>query len=98
MILHTVNKSPFSHKALADCAEVIGDKDGLLLLEDGVYALAPAAGELLHDLAERGIALFAIGVDVTSRGLSAPPQVVTTVDYDAFVALTIQYRAVQSWY
>ena len=37
MLLHTVNKSPFLHKALESCLRSAKDGSAVLLIEDGVY-------------------------------------------------------------
>lgn len=99
MILHTINKSPFNHTALADCIGIIGDDDGLLLLEDGVYALAPgtAGAALLQQARERGIGIYAIADDIVHRGIDSSP-IAEAVDYTKFVALTLEYATVHSWY
>jgi tRNA 2-thiouridine synthesizing protein B len=101
MILHTLNKSPFTHAALSDATALIAADDALLLMEDGVYALLPdsAASTALHALLQRGIKLYAIEADVRSRGIakSAIPAA-KQIGYDEFVTLTTQYTSVQSWY
>lgn len=95
-----VNKSP-SHSALQDCLQLIGDDDGLLLLEDGVYAAmsqAAVAAQLAR-ISGRGVRLYAIGEDLAMRGLSqAVSAFVEAIDYDGFVSLTTHYKAIQSWY
>ncbi|VAW78495.1 hypothetical protein MNBD_GAMMA15-577 [hydrothermal vent metagenome] len=35
-MLHTVNKSPFSHSSLESCLRFVGEGDVILLLVDGV--------------------------------------------------------------
>lgn len=99
--LHTVNKSPFTHTTLASCLEVCGHSDGILLLEDGVFAAlnsSPAAAQLSAAIA-RGIKIYVLNGDVKARGLSAKlaPEIQLT-DYNGFVQLSIEYRCVQSWY
>lgn len=100
MPLHTVNKSPFSHTALEDCLQVITDKDGLLLLEDGVYAAMPntAAADKLHQLKQRGVPIYAIAEDLASRGLTGTLPDIESIDYDKFVLLTTKYTTTCSWY
>ncbi|MDH4062323.1 MAG: sulfurtransferase complex subunit TusB, partial [Aquincola sp.] len=39
-MLHTVNKSPFEHKALETCLRFARQGSAVLLIEDGVYAAA----------------------------------------------------------
>jgi len=99
--LHTINKSPYTHKALSSCLKVCIDNDGILLLEDGVFGIIPSApgAEELQILISRGIKVFALINDVKARGLeekSAPD--IIFIDYNAFVQLTLDHRCVQSWY
>ena len=39
-MLHTVNKSPFEHRALETCLKFARQGSAVLLIEDGVYAAA----------------------------------------------------------
>jgi tRNA 2-thiouridine synthesizing protein B len=99
--LHTINKSPFAHTTLMSCLVVCAEKDGILLLEDGVFGAmkdSPCAVKLL-ELIARGIPIYALLSDVKARGLSEKllPDIRLT-DYAGFVQLTIEHRCVQSWY
>lgn len=99
--LHTINKSPFAHNTLFSCLKVCGERDGILLLEDGVFGAitsAPGADEL-QLLVQSGVKVFALINDVKARGLEeklAPN--IELVDYNTFVQLTLDHRCVQSWY
>ncbi len=97
MILHLVSQPP-SHSALQDCLQLLGESDALLLLSDGVYALAPGTASLT-ELAKCGAKVYALGPDLAMRGLlAAAPDFVDLVDYDGFVSLTVHYDTTQSWY
>lgn len=103
MVLHTVNKSPFSHCLLEQCLQVIGDKHALLLLEDGVYAALtsnPAAARLLQCHSERALAVYALAPDLRARGLLERGLLacVEAVSYADFVRLAGEYDSVQSWF
>lgn len=90
MILHTVNKSPFDHSALASCLHIATTEDAILLIEDGVYGILSA-------LPERQF--LALEDDVKARGLNDKlPDNVKLIDYPAFVELTTKASVVQSWY
>lgn len=99
--LHTINKSPYAHNTLLSCLKVCTERDGVLLLEDGVFGattFAPGADEL-QMLSQRGVKVFALMNDIKARGLEeklAPN--ITLIDYNTFVQLTLDHRCVQSWY
>lgn len=99
--LHTINKSPYTHNTLASCLKICTERDGILLLEDGVFgaiASAPGADEI-QILIQHGVKVFALVNDVKARGLeekSAPN--IELIDYNAFVQLTLTHRCIQSWY
>lgn len=100
MILHTVNKSPFTHSTLADCVALCADADSVLLIEDGVYG-----GQQNSDLISQrtagteGVRFFALVADVDARGLHDKlHRAVTLIDDREFVALSISHRTVQSWF
>lgn len=99
--LHTINKSPYSHNTLISCIKVCSERDGILLLEDGVFGAitsAPEADELQR-LIQAGISVFALINDIKARGLEdkiAPN--IKLIDYSIFVQLTLNHRSVQSWY
>lgn len=99
--LHTINKSPYTHNTLTSCLRVCTERDGILLLEDGVFGATTYAPEAdqLQMLNQRGVRVFALMNDVKARGLEekvAPN--IEIVDYNAFVQLTLAHRCVQSWY
>lgn len=99
--LHTINKSPFSHSTLSSCLQVCGKKDGILLLEDGVFGAlssAPCATELTAVI-KAGAKVYALASDVNARGLNEKIRSdVTLTDYNGFVQLSVDHSCVQSWY
>ena len=101
MILHTVNKSPFSHDALASCLRLIVDGDALLLIEDGVYGVLSQhtlAAEIL-DCRERNIAVYALTADVLARGLQdRVSDYINLCDDAVFVDLCCKADKTQSWF
>lgn len=93
MILHTVNKSPNAAPALQSCLRFSGDDDGIVLLEDGVYAAASAA----TGLAQRR-RVYAIRADVLARGLADRlMESVEVIDYSGFVKLCAEFPVVKNW-
>ncbi|UTW45836.1 sulfurtransferase complex subunit TusB [bacterium SCSIO 12696] len=90
MILHTVNKSPFSNSAYHSCLRLAAPEDVILLLEDGVYGA-------LTDMPAGQIC--ALKNDVQARGLLEKiPEKVVLVGYSEFVQMACEASAVQSWY
>jgi sulfur relay protein TusB/DsrH len=69
-------------------------QDGLLLIQDGVYALTDQ--RLYTQLA--GIAkLYALNEDMQARGLGDGKHNVEIIDYKAFVSLTLAFERTLSW-
>lgn len=99
MILHSVNKSPFQNSSLASCLRVAHADAGILLIEDGVYAACETPDSLITEQAISQYKVYALAPDLKARGLlDRVKPGITLVDYDGFVALTEQFRTVQSWY
>lgn len=100
-ILHTVNKSSFTHSTLKSCIAVCANDDALLLMEDGVFggiSSSPDATALLG-LINRGIHIYALSGDVNARGIRKKLcEQIKIIDYDDFVELTLEHNCVQSWY
>jgi len=100
-ILHTVNKSPFSHNTLQSCLAVLQTGDTLLLIEDGIYGCLPTAAtfEELQRLHANGVKLRVLKEDLEARGCSDQiDELFETADYNQFVELCTQHQSVQSWY
>ena len=97
-MLHTINKSPYSHQCLAECLRVCSADDIILLLEDGVYA-ALATGEWLQALLGKAAAVYALQPDITARGLNDRiASAIKTVDYAGFVQLCAEQPNMMAWY
>lgn len=100
-ILHTINKSPFTHNTLMSCIAVCADNDGILLIEDGVFgAIQGVPGEQkLLLLNQQGIPIYALSHDIKARALEQKiANYIQLVTYDDFVRLTLQFNCIQSWY
>lgn len=107
MILHTVNKSPFTNLCLADCLRCVAPGDAVLLIEDGVYggtcqqsATLTALQINITELATTGARFYVLSPDLEARGLHHLPLLkgLEMVDYDDFVDLVTQSDKVLSWY
>lgn len=96
MILHTVNKSPFSHQACQDCLARYAPGDSIILLEDGVYAgmqTSPVACVI------KAQTLYALREDVDARGIAGKLlPTIKLIDYAEFVTLCTQHKLVQAWF
>ncbi len=99
MILHTVNKSPFSNNSFIECLRFCLDESGILLIEDGVYACQQ--GTVFSQQIEQHprIKFYALIPDLKARGLidRVMPEV-ELVDDSGFVNLVTQYQSIQSWF
>ena len=99
--LHTVNRSPFEHGALASCLARVRPGSGVLLIEDGVLgALAGSPhADRLAVAAAAGVEVFALGPDLDARGIEAGrvADVVEVVDYAGFVALACRFAKTATW-
>lgn len=96
-MLHTVNKSPYNHAALADCLRVCDASARLVLIEDGVYA-AVAGSEWIPRLAALA-GVYALGPDIAARALEGRiDRTVQVIDYAGFVQLCCDHFPIQSWF
>ncbi len=97
-MLHTINKSPYSHQCLAECLRVCGADDAVLLIEDGVYA-ALADSEWLAALLTKTKAIYALEPDIAARGLGARlSDEIKRIDYAGFVQLCTEQPKMLAWY
>jgi|TARA_R110002126_G_scaffold138654_1_gene283233 tRNA 2-thiouridine synthesizing protein B len=99
-MLHILRHTPQDTSRFASSLRVMGPKQGLLLIEDGVYALLPRTTALSAlQLLPASVRLYALETDVIARGLAMDdvPKRVTLVDYPTFVQLCTQYDKVLSW-
>ena len=99
-ILHIVNKSPYERDSLASCLRVAKAGSGLLLIEDGVLAVAEGGkfAGMLKDAAS-SIKVSVLGPDLDARGISRDKMVdgINVVDYAGFVDLVAEFDCPQSW-
>ena len=98
-MLHTVNKSPYESNSLEVCLKHAKDGHDILLIEDGVYAVAKGGkfNELLKQ-ASAGKGIYALKADVEARGMQdRVMDGVELVDYAGFVDLVEKNDKVQSW-
>lgn len=85
--LFILSHAPHTDPGQARTVELAREGDGILLIEDGVYAAAPIDHPLSVALAaasERGVALYALEPDLRARGIAAGMK---AVDYAGFVDL-----------
>lgn len=98
-MLHTVNKSPFSHNGFQTCLNFATPGSAVLLLEDGVYAVArntAVSGRLQEAL--KTLSVYALKPDVDARGMQGRMlEGIKLVDYGGFVDLVAEHSNVQSW-
>ena len=98
--LHTVNRSPFEHGALAGCLARVRPGSAVLLIEDGVLGalvesrFAPRLAALSDD-----VEFFALGPDLDARGIEAArlAPFVQVVDYAGFVSLACRFGRTVAW-
>lgn len=94
--LHVLSHSPFNDDRLDSCLRLLGSDDALLLCGDAVYALReggdPQAKLIRANLSHR---LFALEEDLKARAIDSP--LMQSVDYQAFVELTLRFDKVNSW-
>lgn len=84
--LHILNKPP-EHPRFAECLGMSSPDDALLLIENGVLALASP-----ERLSDRKV--YALSPDVRARGLTASEGL---LDYTDMVSLTLKAERVISW-
>lgn len=95
--LHVLSHSPFSDSRLTSCLRLLGAQDALLLCGDAVYALQPDSAPFAALLARSdSLQLFVLTEDLQARGLEIPAWA-RSVDYPAFVELSIHYDKVNTW-
>jgi tRNA 2-thiouridine synthesizing protein B len=92
-VLHTVNKSPFTHATLDECARFTTEGSLILLIEDGVYA-AKAGTSYEPKLAEimKRAEVYALEADIKARGVGALVDGVKVVNYEGFVELVEEHK------
>jgi len=97
-ILHTVNKSPFQKADLSSCLAHANAEDAILLIEDGVYG-AIADTDAANEIAASDASIYVLGGDLAARGIAGGKvaQGITVIEYDGFVDLVTEHKAVNSW-
>ncbi|WP_137805737.1 sulfurtransferase complex subunit TusB [Pseudomonas sp. G(2018)] len=93
--LHVLSHSPFGDDRLSSCLRLIGADDALLLSGDAAYALQPGTAPFTA-LEARGLKLYVLAEDVQARAIAVPDWV-ESIDYPAFVELSIHHDKVNSW-
>ncbi|MDI9245463.1 sulfurtransferase complex subunit TusB [Marinobacter sp. CHS3-4] len=86
--LHILNKTP-GHQRHEACLAALGPQDALVLIENGVLALAKGL--------DTDVACYALMPDASARGIEDPASEVTMVSFDDMVALTSAAENVISW-
>ena len=96
-MLHIINKSPYDRPAL-DSALKTGT-GVILLIEDGVYAVAKGgAAEPKVKAALGKFKIYALTPDIEARGIAdRVTDGVIQVDYAGFVDLVAENKTNQSW-
>lgn len=99
MILHTVNKSPFSDPSFSDCVKLCQSGSAILLIEDGVYAAKN--GSTYSQLIKKTVAVkfYVLEADILARGIKdSICDQITIINDSEFVELCTTHNSVQSWY
>ena len=98
MNLHLVFSSPNATSALSDCLQNIDSSDGLVLIEDGVYASIDSA--FLNQI-NKFNQCYLVESDSIARGLSSASGEnalnIKPISYDELVDLTLNYDKTISW-
>lgn len=99
-VLHILRHSPTGSSTLASCLRVLTGGQGVLLMEDAVYALLPSSAAFSSiRLLPGNIRLYVLENDLLARGLALDdlPARVQPVGYDCMVELCSQSSKVVSW-
>lgn len=99
-MLHILRHSPHTDSSFANCLRVLASQQGLLLIEESVYALLPHSPSATRlALLPAGVQLFVLESDMHARGLTMDdlPARVHAVDYLGMVKLCADYSKVVSW-
>lgn len=91
MVLHLIQRSPFSSTSLSDCLNIIDNEDSLLFMQDGIYIQNhPTLPSISNPV-------YALQDDLKARGL-ATNKLCKSIDYQEFVKLCTLHEKVISWY
>lgn len=94
-MLHIVKSSPFASHALKNCINRLQPEDGLLLIEDGVYAIQQS--QQWQPKLDKRVKLYVLQDDAIARGIATDKIEINCIDYDDFVQLTLEYSNSMSW-
>ena len=104
MTLHIVTTSPFSNATFKSVFARCSDNDGIMLIQDGVYALnhADVVNQLTRLQQTLGVACFVLADDLIARANQALPATTNTdmikrINMEDFVELTLNYKTTISW-
>lgn len=93
--LHTISKAP-SSGLLRRCLPLLGGRDGLLFIEDGVYHCIDP--ELIDRIAS-GVAVYGLRDDLLARGqMDRCVERVKTASRRRFVELCCDHDKVVNWF
>ena len=96
-MLHTVNSSPYSSYALANCLRYSEKRSEILLLEDAVVA-GILGGQWEEKLISSGRRIYVLQEDAIARGVV---QKITSqfelIDIEGFVDLTTRHVTQMKW-
>lgn len=100
-MLHTVNKSAYTHSLLRSCMATAKKGDGILLLNDGIYGgtqHSPCA-DTINTLVDSGCLFYGLKAHAEQREIVASIlPCIRLIDYSGFVELAAQHQHTQSWY
>lgn len=95
MILHKVSLSPYSHQSLFHCLASLSTGDGIILLQDAVYAATYQP--FISQLAHMDCPIYLLSEDCQARQITPATTRLQQINYNDFVALTLAFDKVQSW-
>lgn len=99
-VLHTVNRSPWTHGAFESCLARARPGSGVILIEDGVLGALQGSpfAQRVAEL-EGVIEFFALGPDLAARGIE-PERVapgIEVIDHGGFVDLACRFDKTLAW-
>lgn len=104
MTLHIVTTSPFSNTAFKNVFARCRKDDGIMLIQDGVYALnhAGVVNQLTTLQQTLGVACFVLTDDMIARANQVQPtttdtEMIKQISMEDFVTLTLNYKTTISW-
>lgn len=99
-MLHILRHSPTGNSSLACCMRILASRQGVLFIEDAVYALLPGSASLSSiSLLPGDVRLHVLESDLLARGMALDdlPSRVQPIGYDGMVQLCEQSSKVISW-